>query len=71
LCENIETSIVTSLPGRSLLAERSQVFLTIDDLENVSGSHFDNALRAMDKISRYETRALSKRRRVVGKAPSD
>jgi hypothetical protein len=35
------------------------------------GSHFDDALRAMDKISRYETRALSKRRRVVGKAPSD
>jgi hypothetical protein len=31
----------------------------MNDLENVSGNDFENALRAMDKISRYERRALS------------
>jgi hypothetical protein len=34
----------------------------------VSGNDFENALLAMDKISRYELRALSKRRRALPKS---
>ncbi len=44
-------------------AARYEVFLTIDDFENVNGDDFDEALNEMDKISRYETRALSKTKR--------
>ena len=49
-------------------AARYEVFLTIADLENASGNDFENALRAMDKINRYERRALSKRRRAMSKS---
>ncbi len=52
-------------------AARYEVFLTIDDFENANGDDFENAngddfeeaLNEMDKISRYETRALSKTKR--------
>lgn len=40
------------------------VFLTIDDFENANGDDFEEALNEMDKISRYETRALSKIKRL-------
>jgi hypothetical protein len=40
----------------------------MDDLEAVSGKDFEVALRAMDSISRYETRALSKRRKALRKS---
>ena len=39
-------------------AARYEVFLTIDDFENANGDDFEEALNEMDKISRYETRAL-------------
>jgi hypothetical protein len=42
--------------------------LAIADLENASGHDFENALRAMDKINRYQRRAFSKRRRAMSKS---
>jgi hypothetical protein len=50
---------------RRIRAARYDVFLTMNDLENASGFDFENALRDMDKISRYEKRALSKRKRAL------
>jgi hypothetical protein len=50
---------------RRIRAARYEVFLSISDFENVSGGDFENALRAMDGISRYETRASSKRRQAL------
>jgi hypothetical protein len=52
-------------------AARYEVFSAMEDLENVSGGDFDNALRAMNRISRYETRALSKRRQALRKSASN
>ena len=49
-------------------AARCEVFATIDDLENATGSDFENALRAMDNISRYQTRAFSKTKRALRKS---
>jgi hypothetical protein len=43
----------------------------MDNLEDVRGNDLEIALRAMDRISRYERRALSKRRRALRKSPSD
>jgi hypothetical protein len=40
-------------------ATRYEVFLTIGDFENANGDD-QEALNEMDKISRYETTALSK-----------
>ena len=48
---------------RRIGAARFDVFLAMDDLENTTGDDFENALRAMASISRYQTRALSKNRR--------
>jgi hypothetical protein len=53
---------------RRIRAARHDVFLTMGGLENVSGNDFEIALRAMDGIRRYETRALSKRRRALRKS---
>src|SRR5665213_2093800 len=47
---------------RRIRTARHDVFLTMQDLENVSGNDFDNALCAMERISRYERRAWSKRK---------
>jgi hypothetical protein len=47
---------------------RYDIFLTMDDLENVSGNDLEVALRAMDKISRYEKRAFSKRKQALSKS---
>jgi hypothetical protein len=49
-------------------AARYDVFSMMDDLEAVSGKDFEVALRAMDSISRYETRTLSKRRKALRKS---
>jgi hypothetical protein len=49
-------------------AARHDAFLTTADLENASVSAFDDALRAIASISRYETRALSKRRQALRKS---
>jgi hypothetical protein len=49
-------------------AARYEGFLAIANLENASGNDFENALRAMDKINRYQRRALSKRRRAMSKS---
>jgi hypothetical protein len=46
----------------------TRFFLAIADLENASGHDFENALRAMDKINRYQRRAFSKRRRAMSKS---
>ena len=40
----------------------------MDDLENLSGNDLEVALRAMDKISRYEKRAFSKRKQALSKS---
>jgi hypothetical protein len=49
-------------------AARYDVFLTMNDLEDVSGNDLEVALRAMDRISRYEGRALSKRKQALRKS---
>jgi hypothetical protein len=53
---------------RRIRAARFDVFFTMVDWENASGQDFENALRAMSKISRYEARASSKRRSAFRKA---
>jgi hypothetical protein len=47
---------------RRIRAARFDVFFTMVELENASSKDFENALSAMNKISRYERRASSKRR---------
>jgi hypothetical protein len=49
-------------------AARYEVFSTMNELENVTGNDLETALRAMDKISRYEGRALSKRKRAFAQS---
>jgi hypothetical protein len=56
---------------RRIRAARYDVSLAMENLESVKGSNFEHALRAMDSISRYETRALSKRKKALRKSPSD
>jgi hypothetical protein len=56
---------------RRIRAARHNVFLTLGDLENANGNDFEVAMRAMDRISRYERKALSKRKRALRKLPSD
>jgi len=46
-------------------AARCDVFLSVTDLEHASAEDFEVALRAMDSISRYATRAVSKRKRAL------
>jgi hypothetical protein len=53
---------------RRIRAARHDVFLTLSDLENANGNDFEIAMRAMDRISRYENRALSKRKTGIGQA---
>jgi hypothetical protein len=52
-------------------AARYDVFSTMDDLEGLSGEGLEAALRAMDRIRRYETRALSRRRQALRRAESN
>jgi hypothetical protein len=53
---------------RRIRAARYEVFLTIDDLENSGVDDFERVLHAIDKISRYEMRALSKRKQALRKS---
>jgi hypothetical protein len=50
-------------------AARFDVFVSMVDLENVSSKDFENALRAMNRISRYAGRTSSKRRSALRKDP--
>jgi hypothetical protein len=45
------------------------VFLRLGDLEKATGRDFEVAMLEMEKISRYEKRALSKRKRVLRDLP--
>jgi hypothetical protein len=53
---------------RRIRAARHDVFLTLGDLENANGKDFEIAFRAMDRISRYEKRALSRRKQALRKS---
>jgi hypothetical protein len=53
---------------RRIRAARHDAFLTMADLENVSVSTCDDALSTIASISRYETRALSKRGKALRKS---
>jgi len=50
---------------RRIRAARHDVFLRLGDMENASRNDLDTALRAMDRISRYERRAISKRKQAL------
>jgi hypothetical protein len=52
-------------------AARFDVLSRVVDLENASVNDFEGALRAMNNISRYEGRALSKRRQALRQSPND
>lgn len=68
--ERMEQSRVFAESHFDLLRIRSarhEVFLAIDDLENASREDFAKAVSAMDRINRYQTRALSKSRRALRK----
>jgi hypothetical protein len=56
---------------RRIRAARFDVFLAMADLENANADDFEKALRAMNSISRYATRAFSKSRKVLRKSTSD
>jgi DNA repair protein RadC len=45
---------------RQIRAARHDVFKTMHDLGNASSNDFESALRAIDRIGRYERRARSK-----------
>jgi hypothetical protein len=47
---------------RRIRAARYDVFLRLGDVENASRKDLETASRAMDSISRYERRAISKRK---------
>jgi hypothetical protein len=53
---------------RRIRAARFDVFSTINESKNASLDDFERALRAMDSISRYERRALSKNKRALRKS---
>jgi hypothetical protein len=46
-------------------AARHEVFLRLGDMENASRNDLETALRAMNRISRYERRAISKRKQAL------
>jgi hypothetical protein len=50
---------------RRIRAARYEVFLSINDMENSSINDFQIAMCAIDAISRYEKRALSKRKQAL------
>ncbi|MDO9459273.1 MAG: hypothetical protein Q7N95_04060 [Alphaproteobacteria bacterium] len=52
---------------RRIRSARHEVFLAVYDLENVCGDDLVKALSVMDRINRYQTRALSKSRRAQRK----
>jgi hypothetical protein len=54
---------------RRIRVARYEIFLSINDMENVSINDFQIAMRAIDAISRYEKRALSKRKRAFRESP--
>ena len=56
---------------RRIRAARFDVFLAMADLENANADDFEKALRAMNSISRYATRAFSKSRKALRKSTSD
>lgn len=43
----------------------------LGDFENLSDNDHEAAVRAIDRIGRYERRAVSKRKRALKKSPSD
>ena len=53
---------------RRIRAARYDVFLRMGDLEKGSASDLETALHAIDKINRYETRALSRSKRALLKS---
>lgn len=53
---------------RRIRAARHDVFLRLGDMENASCNDVETALRAMDRISRYERRAISKRKQALRKS---
>jgi hypothetical protein len=52
-------------------AARHDVFLTMVDFENLSGNELEVALYMIEKISRYEKRAVSKRKSALRKSSGD
>jgi hypothetical protein len=50
---------------RRIREARFDVFLTMHDLDNASAGDFENALRAMNSINRYATRAFSKSKQAL------
>ena len=50
---------------RRIRAARHDVFLRLGDMETASRNDLETALRAMDRISRYERRAISKRKQAL------
>ena len=72
--EQVERSRVLAechFDQRRIRAARFDVFLSVTDLEHASAEDFEVALRAMDSISRYATRAVSKRKRALRKTTSN
>jgi hypothetical protein len=56
---------------RRIRTARHDVFLKVHDLANVSGNDLEDALCAMDRISRYERRARSKRKQALCKLSNE
>ena len=70
--ERIEKSRVlaeSQFERRRIRTARYEVFLSINDMKNVSINDFQIAMRAIDAISRYEKRALSKRKQALRNLP--
>ena len=53
---------------RRIRAARHDIFFTMGDLENLDRNELEAALQTIEKISRYERRALSKRKRALRKS---
>ena len=58
----IKSSVVANcyFELRRIWAARHKVFVRVSNLENGSGSDFENAVRVMESVNRYEIRARSK-----------
>lgn len=56
---------VSHFDQRRIQSARYEIFLAIDDLKN--SEDFAKAVLAMDRISRYETKAFSKSKRALRK----
>ena len=53
---------------RRIRAARHDIFFTMGDLENLDRNELEAALQTIEKISRYERRALSKRKLALRKS---